>query len=154
MPTRPGITVLPCRSIVLAPAGTATLAAGPTCAIFPPWMMMVSFFTGAAPVPSITVALVSATTGSETVTYAFAPFGCCAPRLEASPSPISVQPLILSSLYGERSHHPRGQVLRDVTVQHPSTGIAEIQQNVHRTASRNQDGVFPHQILARDAVYR
>src|SRR5579864_6579889 len=109
-------------------------------------MTIVSFFAGAAPVPSITVTLVSATTGSETVTYAFASLGCCAARLEANPSPTSIQLLIMSSLYGERSHHPRGQVLRDVAVQHPATGIAEIHQNVHRAPGGNQHGVFPDQI--------
>jgi len=65
----PGITVFPARSIVRAPAGTVTEAAGPTAAIFSPRITIVCpSFTG-APVPSMTRAFVSATTGSLTVTY-------------------------------------------------------------------------------------
>ena len=63
------MTVLPARSIVRAPAGTLTLEAAPTSAMRPFWMTTVWLGFGAAPVPSMTVTFVSATTGSLTLTY-------------------------------------------------------------------------------------
>src|SRR6185436_20978370 len=63
------MTVLPERSIVFAPAGAFTLEAGPTSVILPFWMTMVWLGFGAAPVPSMMVTFVSATTGSVTLTY-------------------------------------------------------------------------------------
>src|SRR5688500_147381 len=65
----PGITVLPARSIVRAPAGGRTLDAGPTSAMRPFWMTTVWLGFGAAPVPSMIVTFVRATTGSLTLTY-------------------------------------------------------------------------------------
>ena len=56
--------MLPARSIVRAPAGAFTLDAGPTSVIRPFWMTMVWLGFGAAPVPSMRVTFVSATTGS------------------------------------------------------------------------------------------
>ncbi len=57
---------LPLTSIVFAPAGTLTEAAGPTALIFEPWMRTVTLGTGAAPVPSMSVAPTRAVNGSST----------------------------------------------------------------------------------------
>ena len=67
-PTIPGMTVCPARSITRAPSGARTDADGPTAAIRPSRMTIVWLRLGADPVPSITVTLVNATTGSATDT--------------------------------------------------------------------------------------
>src|SRR6266545_3591853 len=54
MPTIPGITVWPERSITCAPARAGVLAAGPTAVIFPWSTITVWSSRGTAPVPSIT----------------------------------------------------------------------------------------------------
>src|SRR5579883_2645242 len=66
----PGITVCPVTSMTRAPAGACTAAAGPTVAILPSRITIDCPVLGAAPVPSITVALVSTTVGSATDTNA------------------------------------------------------------------------------------
>src|SRR3954467_472474 len=65
------MTDLPVRPIVMALAGTCALDDAPTDAIFPSRMMSVWSLRGAAPVPSITRAWVSATIAVSTDTY------CC-----------------------------------------------------------------------------
>src|SRR5439155_1697701 len=69
IPTSPGITVDPFKSIARAPAGTCTDAAGPTSAIRPSRITMVWSGLGAAPVPSTSSTWVSATTAVSTATY-------------------------------------------------------------------------------------
>ena len=49
----PGSTVSPDRSITVAPAGTATF--GPTAVMRSPCTRITAFFTGAAPLPSMSV---------------------------------------------------------------------------------------------------
>ena len=73
MPTSPGITVWPARSMTCAPAGAGVLAAGPTAAILPWSTMTVWSSRGAAPVPSITRTWVSATTGASVARNGFTP---------------------------------------------------------------------------------
>ena len=55
----PGITNLPARSTVLAPAGALSWAIGPTKAILPSVITMAEPGWAGFPVPSITVTLVS-----------------------------------------------------------------------------------------------
>ena len=62
------MTVEPPSCITRAPAGTRTLAAGPTSEIRFPRITIVCPVFGALPVPSIMVTLVSATTLSPTET--------------------------------------------------------------------------------------
>src|SRR5262245_56913303 len=59
---RPGITVLPVRATRVAPAGTLTLAAGPTAMMRPSRTTIVALSIGARSVPSITRAPVNAFT--------------------------------------------------------------------------------------------
>ena len=63
------MTVWPLASTTRAPSGARTLDDGPTSAMRPLRMTMVWAARGAAPVPSMTVALVTTTTGSATATY-------------------------------------------------------------------------------------
>ena len=84
MPTSPGITVWPARSITCAPAGAGVLAAGPTAAILPWSTMTVWSSRAAAPVPSITRTWVSATTGASEARKGFTP-GWKRPCANAAP---------------------------------------------------------------------
>src|SRR5207253_472723 len=118
----------PARSMVRAPAGTATLLALPTAASFPSRMTIVWLALGPAPVPSMIVAFVSATTGSLTLTKSRVVFDIdatgCADTLPARTdntitatvfrmcSPVVFVPL----LDGEAHHHSRREMLGDVTV--------------------------------------
>jgi hypothetical protein len=43
-------------------------------------------------------------------------------------------------------------VLGDVTVRHPQTGVADVEQDVDGLAGAQQHGVLPHQIRLRFAV--
>src|SRR6185503_10814206 len=73
MPTRPGISVRPARSSVDAPPGIFTPAASPRAVMRPPSMITVWSSLPGAPVPSITRACVSATTGASGRTKVSAP---------------------------------------------------------------------------------
>ena len=80
----PGITVRPVRSSTRAPAGIVTAPAPPTLVMRSPVITIVCPSRGAAPVPSITRALVSTTTGASTLTYCFTPGESCR---SCAPSP-------------------------------------------------------------------
>jgi hypothetical protein len=56
----PGVTNLPVRSTTFAPGGAGR--PGPMAVMLPFWIMMVASRSGAAPVPSMTVARVRAVT--------------------------------------------------------------------------------------------
>src|SRR5580658_4473869 len=80
MPTRPGMTVRPERSIVCAPAGIWTALSGPMERILPSAITMAWFSLTGAPVPSITRTLRRTSVGAETVMndcITAAALGCC-----------------------------------------------------------------------------
>ena len=51
-------------------------------------------------------------------------------------------------------HHPRREVLGNVTVQHPRPWVGGFEQNIHRRTRRHQHGVFADKILIGHAVHR
>ena len=61
------MTLRPDRSSVVAPAGGATLVLSPMRSMVPLLMMMVWLGREGAPVPSMTLTLVRATTGASTL---------------------------------------------------------------------------------------
>src|ERR1051326_8897504 len=125
----PGMTVCPLKSIVLAPCGTVTLDVAPTAAIFPSRIRIVWLGLGAAPVPSMTVAFVSATTGSLTVTKSRVVFDNaltdCAAAGDASTDKVKTARtrrmkapvgVCRDSFDAETHHHSAREVFGDVTV--------------------------------------
>src|SRR5687767_8382863 len=123
----PGITVEPPSIITRAPAGTRTLAIGPTSTMRLPRMTIVCPVLGAPPVPSIVVTSVSAITESPIVTTsrtrgvsvaklcAGAIVGIQSNAIERGRSVFIAAP-VNWSLYHEGHHHHRRQMLGDVTV--------------------------------------
>jgi hypothetical protein len=68
MPTMPGMTVCPVRSMTRAPVGRLTRSPAPTAAIRPSRSTTVTPRCAGRPVPSMSVTFVNATTGSAIVT--------------------------------------------------------------------------------------
>ena len=62
------MTLLPVKSMTVAPAGGAIESAAPTLAMVPSRTTSVWFSRGGAPVPSMTRTCVSATTGASILT--------------------------------------------------------------------------------------
>src|SRR5262245_2331671 len=63
-------------------------------------------------------------------------------------------PVAGSRLDLEHHAHSRFDVLRDVAMQHPLARIRQLEEHVGRETGRDEDGIFPHQVLVGDAVYR
>src|SRR5256885_11872780 len=146
-----------------APGGTCTAAAGTTWAMRPSRITTVWSGLGGAPVPSTSSTWVSATTAVSTAVYwrtsAASESGRCATSA-AGASVIKIGATRAggrmrdSSLFHrEGQHHAGRQMLGDVAVQHPATGVGSVEQNIHHGAGRHQHGVLPHQIIARHAVH-
>src|SRR5918992_3015227 len=67
---------------------------------------------------------------------------------------IVVRAVHCASRNGEDLMHPRLQVLGDVTVQHPAAGVAHLDEEIGGPADRQEEGVLPDEILARNTVLR
>src|SRR3989344_1991425 len=52
----------------------------------------------------------------------------------------------------QKSHHSVAQVFRDMAVEHPVTGVADIEQDVDSVSCRNKHGVFPNEILVFHSI--
>src|SRR5262245_43276764 len=52
----------------------------------------------------------------------------------------------------EAEHHSALVVLGDVTVRHPSAGVRDIEQDVHRLAGADEDRVLPDEVRLHDVV--
>ena len=57
-------------------------------------------------------------------------------------------------LYREAEHHARAQMLSDMTVKHPLTGIRHLDEQVHGRPHWNDRGVFPDKVLILGSVHR
>src|SRR5688572_6506913 len=143
----PGMTVCPARSITCAPCGGRTDDDGPTAAILSPWMTIVWFSAGAAPVPSTTRTFVRATTGASTLTkrrvfWERAGRACCcwAARGRAvSARSVVTTVRCIESLDSVVIPHERSEC-RDL-VGEPLTNAGE---KIPTGTARLQDGESPH----------
>src|ERR1700739_3781454 len=70
MSASPGISTMPCRSVTAAPGGTFTCATAPAASMVAPRMTTVACSRAAAPVPSMSTALVKACAGCTAVPVA------------------------------------------------------------------------------------
>src|SRR5690349_20812362 len=140
------MSVLPWPSITCAPAGTCAFA--PTATMRPRCITTVLPVCGRAPVPSITVTLVIATTGLSTLmngrsdvsgrVCATSAGGTDRARARVAAS-IVVSVRMASprregegstSIDGDRGHHAGLEVLRDVAMQHPRAGVRKVNQQI------------------------
>jgi hypothetical protein len=61
-------------------------------------------------------------------------------------------PLVGLRVDVEAEHHPALVVLCDMAVRHPHAGVRDVEQDVHRLASADEDGVLPDKVLLRCTV--
>src|SRR5437870_4132642 len=140
-----------------APEGAATRV--PTSAMRPFRMTTVLSTWAGAPVPSITVTLVIATTGLSTLMKGRSESrDACAVTVAGIRARNAVNgrmaPPGSTSIDGDRRHHAGLEMLGDVAMQHPAARVRQVEQQVHRRAGRHQHGVLPGQIIVRRAVHR
>src|SRR5918996_2505764 len=59
-----------------------------------------------------------------------------------------------SWLHSEAKHHPALRMLSDVAVRHPQTWVRQVQEDVHRLAGAQENGVLPNQVVFSSTVPR